>query len=321
MKHMRKEKGRMIAIAVAIGIATLSLQGIARDRTEEKFEKTEALARDGRVFLSNISGDIEIKSWDKDEVKIEALKTSEASSEAKARENLGQVTIEVTKEGDTLRIVTKYPHEGKSWGDNSVNVSVDYKLWIPSKASTEVKSVSGDVALEAIGGSAKTSAVSGNITLRKAGNGADLNTVSGEIEIKEVAGNADLKTVSGNINISGIKGSIEAETVSGGIEMSGVTGASFVNAKTLSGDVGYAGKIEARGTYRLKSHSGDIRMTLPADSAFEFDAETFSGAIDSDFQIEVSGKMSPREVHGVVNKGGAEIKLSSFSGGIDLKKS
>jgi hypothetical protein len=62
-------------------------------------------------------------------------------------------------------------------------------------------------------------------------------------------------------------------------------------------------------------------MTIPANSAFEFDAGTFSGVIDSDFPVEVSGKMSSRELHGVVNKGGSALRLSTFSGDIDLKKS
>jgi hypothetical protein len=30
--------------------------------------------------------------------------------------------------------------------------------------------------------------------------------------------------------------------------------------------------------------------------------------------------MSSRELHGVVNKGGAALRLSTFSGNIDLKK-
>jgi DUF4097 and DUF4098 domain-containing protein YvlB len=321
MRSTNRKGSGLIGLAVAIGLAALSVQAMARDRYEEKFEKTEALARDGRVYLNNISGDIEIKSWDKDEVRIEAVKSSEASSEAKAKEKIGLVAIEVTKEGDSLRIIAKYPQERKFWGGDSINVSVDFKLWIPAKASMEVKSVSGDVEFAAIGGSAKAGCVSGNVTLRKGANGADLNTVSGEVVANDIVGNVELKTVSGNIEITGVKGSVEAETVSGGIELSGVSGASFVNAKTLSGDVVYKGRIEPRGTYRFKSHSGDVKLTLPADSAFEFDAETFSGTIDSDFEIQVQGKMSPREVHGIVNKGGAEVKLGSFSGSIDLKKS
>jgi hypothetical protein len=61
-------------------------------------------------------------------------------------------------------------------------------------------------------------------------------------------------------------------------------------------------------------------MFLPADSAFDFEAGTFSGSIESDFEIKMSGKISEKEMRGVVNGGGASVKLSSFSGDIKLKK-
>ena len=320
MKKIHRTKVWIVLAGLGLAFTFLSAEVMARERHEEKFEKTEALAKDGKVYLSNVSGDVEIRTWDKEEVRIDALKVSEASSLSQAKENCGLVTIEVTKEAGLLRIETKYPHEKKFWGGNSINVSVDYKLWIPAKASAEVKSVSGDVELEAIGGAVKVGVTSGSVTLNKASAGADLYTVSGDLALEGITGNVYLKTVSGDIDITNVKGSIEAETVSGEIEMREVTEAGSINAKTLSGNVDYLGRIESQGRYALKSHSGDITMIIPADSAFEFDAESFSGVIDSDFPIEVSGKVSSRELHGVVNKGGASLQLSTFSGNIDLKK-
>ncbi len=320
MRYERITRTWMIAALVTLGAGALSLSALAKDRYEEKFERTEALARDGKVFLGNVSGDVAVRTWDKAEVRIEALKVSEASSEAKAKENCGQVTIEITREAGVLRIDTKYPHRKTFWGGDSINVSVDYKLWVPAGASVEVKSISGDVNLEAIGGAAKARVISGSVVLRKAAAGADLTTVSGDLTLEDVAGNVYLKTVSGDIAIDRVKGSIEAESVSGGVEMREVSGAAGVNAKTLSGDVDYRGQLEAKGRYSLKSHSGNVTMSLPENAAFSFDAETFSGVIDSDFKIEVSGKISPREVHGTINGGGAEVQLSTFSGSVDLKK-
>lgn len=321
MRYGRMTRARTIAAIVALGVGTLSLSLQAKDKYEEKFEKTEALAKDGKVYLGNISGVVVVKTWDKEEVRIEALKISEASSGEKAKENCAQVTIEITREGGVLRIDTKYPKQQKFWGGDSINVSVDYKLWVPSGASVEVQSVSGDVDLESLGGAIKAKVVSGSIALRKAASGADLNTVSGDLTVEDVAGNVYLKTVSGSIEAARVKGAIEAESVSGGIKMSEVSGASAVNAKTVSGDVDYRGGLEAKGRYSLKSHSGNVTMFLPANAAFSFDAETFSGVVDSDFKIDVSGKISPREVHGTVNGGGAEVLLSTFSGSVDLKKS
>src|SRR4030042_768705 len=135
----------------------------AKEKYEEKFDKTVALAKDGKVDISNISGDITVMSWNQDQVKIEAVKYSEASSLEKAKENAAKVTIEVVPEGNILRIETKYPKSVKFWAGDSVDVSVEYKLWIPEKAALKAINVSGDITAEAIGGAGAPQAGSGGI--------------------------------------------------------------------------------------------------------------------------------------------------------------
>jgi DUF4097 and DUF4098 domain-containing protein YvlB len=139
--------------------------------------------------------------------------------------------------------------------------------------------------------------------------------------VSDVTGNAYLKSISGGVKADAIKGSVEAETVSGGVELIGISEASTVRAKALSGGVIYRGRINRQGNYSFKSHSGGVELYLPADSAFDFDAETFSGGVETDFEVKVVGKVSPKEMSGTVNGGGATLKVSSFSGDIKLKKS
>lgn len=307
-------------LALIVGLALISATALAREKYEEKFEKTEALAKDGKVYLSNISGDNVIKTWKENQVRILALKVSQASTAAKAKENAGEVTIEVTREGDGLRIETKYPKRRTPWGgQDSVNVSVDYELWVPEGASVEIRSVSGDVSVAPIGGRARVNCVSGDVDILGAA-GADVELVSGGLTVKNIAGDAFVKAVSGDIRMTAIKGSVGAESVSGTIELVDVSDAATVTGKSVSGNIIYEGTIMPGGRYELKIHSGTIRMTIPASSAFEFEADTFSGVIDSEFEIQVMGKISPREVRGTVNKGGATVRLKSFSGDIELKK-
>jgi DUF4097 and DUF4098 domain-containing protein YvlB len=318
---MNRERTKKLAIP--LGLAFMLAFGAAlafgRDKYEEKFAKTEALAKDGKVYLINVSGDIEIKSWKEDQVKIEALKVSEASSLDKAKENAKEVMIEVTKDAGVLRIETKYPERRNFWGGGSINVSVSYKLWIPEKAAVDVKSVSGDVNLASIGGPAKVDSVSGNVDVLGAA-GVEVKLVSGDVTLDNILGDAYLKSVSGDVKATRVKGSVEIGSVSGDLELKDVSDARTVSAKSVSGNITYIGSILAGGNYELKTHSGDIEMRIPANSAFDFEANTFSGVIDSDFPIEVVGKLSPKEIHGTVNKGGARIRLASFSGNIDLKK-
>jgi DUF4097 and DUF4098 domain-containing protein YvlB len=320
MKHARKARILGPAVAMALAIVLAAGVSLASEKFEEKFEKTVALAKDGKVDISNLSGNIVVTTWTQGEVKIEAVKVSQASSLAKAKENAAKVTIEVTPEGNILRIETKYPKSGGPFGGESVNVSVDYKLWIPQTASLKAKNISGNVDAEGLGGPADLDAVSGNVILRKAAKGAEGKSISGNVEVTEVTGDVFLKSVSGSIKAQQIKGSVEAESVSGSLDLIEVSEAGTVRAKALSGDIVYRGRINKAGIYTLKSFSGRVEMFLPADSAFDLEAETSSGRVDSEFEIKVSGKISPKGLQGAVNGGGATVKLSSFSGDIVLKK-
>ena len=317
----RQDRKMLAALLGAIFVlAVAAAPALAEQKHEEKFTKTEALAVNGKLYLGNVSGQIEVMTWKEAQVKIEAVKTSKAKTLDKAKENAALVTIEVTKEGDLLRVETKYPKKsGGFWGGDGISVSVDYKVWVPDQAAVEIKSVSGDVEVAPLGGKARIECVSGNVGLRGAA-GAEVKLVSGDLEIEAIAGDAFIKAVSGNIDVKGVKGSVEADAVSGDIELRDISGAATVDVKTVSGNVTYAGKIQAGGRYELKTHSGDVRMSLPADAAFDLEANTFSGGIDSEFDITAVGKLSPKEVRGTVGKGGATVVLKSFSGNVDIKK-
>jgi DUF4097 and DUF4098 domain-containing protein YvlB len=318
MKSM-KSKGLAVALSLAFVLALGTVTAAAEEKYEEKFERTEALARDGMVYLSNVSGDIEVKTWNEASVKIEALKTSRAATEAKAKENAALVTIEVTKEGSVLRIETKYPERRRSWGNNQLNVSVSYKLWIPEKASFEGHSVSGDVAVDPLGGKCDINAVSGDVEILGA-QGLEVTLVSGELNARDISGDAYLNTVSGDIRAERIRGSVTTETVSGDIDLLEISEARSVDAKTVSGDITYRGDVRPDGQYRMRAHSGDIEMVIPAGSEFDFEAKTFNGTVDTAFEIKVIGKISPKDIKGTVGNGGATIRLNAFSGNIDLRK-
>ena len=88
-----------VLIAAAVVVALVAAPVLAEQKFEEKFAKTAPLSKSGKLYLTNISGDIEILTSKEAQVKIEALKTSKASSLEKAKENAAKVTIEVTERG------------------------------------------------------------------------------------------------------------------------------------------------------------------------------------------------------------------------------
>ncbi|MHB8054485.1 MAG: DUF4097 family beta strand repeat-containing protein [Candidatus Aminicenantales bacterium] len=306
------------AFGVLMSFAVLTWAVAAGDKIEEKFSRTENLDRNGRVSIENISGTIEVRSWEKAQVQIDAVKVSDSSSEERAKENLDLVKIEIVNEGGTLRIETKYP-ESRHIG-RSLNVQVNYIVAIPDKASLRVKNVSGDIEILNVGGDLDVDEVSGGVKITGAGRSVECKTVSGGIVLNGATGEVNLRAVSGGITAGDVKGSIEAETVSGSVKLRNVREAASVRAKTISGGIECETEILPSGRYNFDALSGGIRLTLPASATFEIDAETFSGHIETDFPVTLLGKISPKQLHGTVGTGGATLRVKSFSGTITITK-
>jgi DUF4097 and DUF4098 domain-containing protein YvlB len=310
---MKRDKGistlgKALAFCAAVGLlaGAVVARPLFSEKYEEKFAKTEMLGKDGKVILSNVSGSVVFKTWAKDEVQIDAVKTcTKVSSEAKAKENMDQVKIEVSKTGNIVQIETKYPKKVKN-----LNVSVSYVVTVPASAAIKVRNVSGSVEAADLDGLFEGNVTSGNLTL----------VVSGKLQVADVKGDAGLKTISGNIVLSRIKGSVEVETTSGSIIMTEIAEPRSVRAKVLSGRIDYDGQILAGGKYSFESLSGSIRVTIPASASFDLEAETFSGGISTDFPITLQGKIDRKRIEGVVNGGGSALRIKAFSGSIDIKK-
>lgn len=314
MKKNVVSLGVLCALLVMFGVnPAVAAQKV---KHEEKFEKTLDLVKGGKVIIGNISGNIEVKTWNKAQVQIDALKVSKATTLAKAKENMGKVKIGITEENSTLRIKTEYP-EKKIKG---LSVSIYYTLMIPADASINAGTVSGNVTCEDISGDLKATTVSGNVIVSGAKSGANCSTTSGSVEVDNVIGDVKLKSVSGNVMANEIKGNVDASTVSGSVVLTNISDADDVEATTISGKVKYEGDLASNGYYHLKSHSGRVEFIVPSNAAFDLDARTFSGSINSDFDITVRGKISKKSLKGSVNGGGAEVELKSFSGSVYLKK-
>ncbi len=315
-----KMKKTMVSIGVLFALLVMfgAYPVVAAEKVkfEEKFEKTVDLGRNGKVIIGNMSGNIEVRTWNKAQVQIDALKVSRATTLAKAKENMGKVEITITEENSTLRIKTEYP-EKKIKG---LSVSIYYTLMIPSEASINASTVSGNVTCEDISGDLKAETVSGNVSATRAKNGANCSTASGNVEADNVIGDVKLHSISGNVLANGIKGSVNADTVSGNVVLTNITDADEIDATTISGRVKYEGDLSSNGYYHLQTHSGRVEFIVPSSAAFDLEARTFSGSINSDFDITVRGKIQKKSLSGSVNGGGAEVELNTFSGSIYLKK-
>ena len=129
-------------------------------------------------------------------------------------------------------------------------------------------------------------------------------------------------TVSGDIRIKATAGEVEARSVSGDVHLTNVR-ASQLRAETVSGNITYQGSAEGTGSFDLSSHSGDLRLEMPGNTAASLSLQTFSGDLSSQFPMTLqpgqNGRRN-RKMEFTINGGGIRISAQTFSGNIHIER-
>lgn len=198
----------------------VSSQIVLLDETE-RFEQTYPLNANGKVSVSNVNGSITIESWDKSEVKLEAVKTADS------RESLSGVKINIDSKPEYLKIETEYD----SWKNRAEGMwknrklEVQYRLWVPRTAVLdEIETVNGSINVSNMTNLTKISTVNGEIRAINLRGTTSIETVNGtvnaEFESLQNVANISLSAVNGTTNLvipSDSEATIKAETVNGSI--------------------------------------------------------------------------------------------------------
>jgi len=222
-RHRRSATWSGVVLGTAYALFAFALSAHAsehRGALTEEFHQTYALTPDGRVELDNINGAVHISSWDRNEVKVDAVKYADT------KERLDEAKIEIDSGKDYLAIRTKYrDHEVNfNWGSHNNPAGVEYTLTVPRTVRLdEIKLINGSLDVAGVSGEVRASCINGRLEARDLAGRAQLSTVNGRLEARfeQLASNwVELNSVNGSVDLtipSDSQAEIEASTVSGGI--------------------------------------------------------------------------------------------------------
>jgi DUF4097 and DUF4098 domain-containing protein YvlB len=275
--------------------------------------KTFNVGASGSLKLSNVAGDVRVTGGGGTEIKVEAVIHGKGKTDAEARAQFDSVKVDMRQNGSRVDVETTHERHSRAW--------VDYTVVVPKGTSIDVRSVSGDVYVSEIGGSARAETVSGDVTATGLAQVAALRSVSGDVRATGLSANGavSFNSVSGDVTIKTLKaGSATFETVSGDAHVDACD-CGGAQASSVSGDVGYTGTLAKGGRYVFNSHSGDIVLITP--SGFELNAATFSGDIRVDGLTGQGETDRPgRTRRGTVGGGGAVVEAKTFSGDLRINR-
>jgi DUF4097 and DUF4098 domain-containing protein YvlB len=159
------------ALVLLAGVLCFCMQSFAN--TDEEFKESFKLSSGGHFQLDNVNGSVQVEGWDRDEVEVRAVKTSQSDARA-----LDEVKIEVKSTPDTLAVHTRYP------ATESDEVAVEYHIRVPNRTLL-----------------AGVTTVNGSLRVSGVNAGGDLKSVNGNVEVMDSSGRFSAKTTNGDVHM------------------------------------------------------------------------------------------------------------------------
>lgn len=216
------------AVLLAVGAGAAAAVDV-----EETFDHTYPLEAGGSVSVRTVNGGIEVESWDRDEVRVVAVKKARASSRSRAEEVLERTRVEVDASRDRVAVKTELPQSSGgllSWVfGNSTSAQVSYRVTVPSRADVEVSTTNGKVEVRGVAGHVEASSTNGGLTIADIRGSVDASTTNGgvSVELTEVTPGRSMSfsSTNGGIRVTvprDARISIDAHTTNGGINVDGL---------------------------------------------------------------------------------------------------
>lgn len=295
----------------------------------------------GTVEVHNLSGEIRVAGWDRDEVRVTG------------RLGEGVERLDVTSEGDRVEVRVVIPR-----GSRNVEPSV-LELRVPARKAVTAVGTSADVAISGITGTVEATSTSGQVRVSGSPGRVAASSTSGSVHVEANTARVEAGSTSGDVRVAGrVRESLVAATVSGDVEVtaevpevvaksvsghvsvaseaerlsaSSVSGEVSVRAgelqyvaiETVSGDVNLVGGAAEKAAINVQSHSGSVNLTMPASVAASFRITSFSGDIANDFgqRAERTSRYAPGQSLSFTSGGGSGVvTVKTFSGSVRLRR-
>ncbi len=273
-----------------------------------KIDQTQDADAKGQVDIFNLSGDIEIIGWDRDQIRVTGT----------IGDDVEEFIFE--RDGDSTTIKVKVPDRMHGHRD----VSSDLLIRLPQGSSIDVSGVSSDISTEGVQGEQELQSVSGDIETEVFSADVDAETVSGDVDAEGSNKDAEVKleTVSGDVSAEGLSGEIKAGSVSGDVD---VIQGDFARARieTVNGDITYSAALRSGGKLDVDTINGTVDVILLGDVSARFDIETFNGRIRNCFgpEAERTSKYAPGwELSFTEGDGDGRVSIATLNGGLRLCK-
>lgn len=292
---------RLLQIA-ALAAAVLSAGGSVAAQTRASrppdTDKTVPVTRGQRLNVAADAGEVVVKSWNQDSLRVTARHSSRTTIDVQTSNNI--VTIRKRASG--------------------ASVSVDYEIFAPAWMPIRVTGQFIFIGIEGIQSEVFAETVGGDIVVKGGSGFVTAKSIQGEIFVEDAKGKISATTVNEGVRITGASGDLIVDSTNGDIVMTNVD-AKSVEAGSVNGNIRFEGTFASTGQYRFATHNGNITMVLPESTNATFTVGTYNGDFSSNLSTKAVGEVRRgRRATYVIGNGGAEVEVESFAGSVRLRR-
>ncbi|MHB1329947.1 MAG: head GIN domain-containing protein, partial [Gemmatimonadales bacterium] len=168
-----------------IPLTMLLLTALPAQQPRFDTDTTVAVPEGSRLRLHNQSGDILIRTWNRQEIRVQAMHAARARVEVDIR---GQVV--------DLRARDRM----------GMPRAVDYELTVPVSMALDVGGMHSEISIDGIRAPVKANTLDGNITLRGGTESIQLTALSGRIDVAGARGRREVRAVSNSVTVNDVEG-------------------------------------------------------------------------------------------------------------------
>src|SRR5438093_6185286 len=227
-------------------------------------DQTVPVAKGVKLDINNFAGDVAIKVWDKDAVRVEVNHSD-------------REVVDVKQGEQTLSIRSRSVRGGPPR-------SLDYMLTVPKWMAISVSGTYADVTMDGVGGDVTVETTRGDINVTGGSGVITLKSIQGEVTLQKAKGRIEVRAVNEGMHLADISGDLSAETTNGSIILDRIDSGN-VDLYTVNGNISYDGPIKVKGLYRLTTHNGLIAMPIPEKVNAMLTVRTYNGGFRSTFPL------------------------------------
>jgi Putative adhesin len=301
-----------------IALLFVSVAALAKTTREDAPYLTKTFSKTVDALKVRTSGGSIMVMGQSGEARVEVYIKSNnwnggSADKEEIEDRLKNYELTIKQDGNTIVCEAKNKNENdwKMW--NKKGLSISFKIWVPEKTTTNLRTSGGSISLSKLSGSQDFATSGGSLDLKELGGKINGQTSGGSMNIGNSNGNIDLSTSGGSITAKNCKGKLKLDTSGGSINLTDLSGTVWASTSggSINADISTLGE-----SLELHTSGGSINATVPMNKGI--DLELRGDRVHSGTLNNFSGKTEKNYIKGKLNGGGVLVKMTTSGGTVNL---